>query len=611
MAQPRYVFELYSLSGVPLGEVVDARNRTIHLALNATPTASFDIGWDNPQADVLLAPGGDYFAAGDAILAVWRNTTLLFVGDCTSVQSTSNEKITCTFSGPQWRLGHRIAYPDAPASGLFTGQRRDVIISTMLAAENADAPTGIEMGTPDVLTSTTYNVAGKTVAEAIADLAPGYTFNYFPPASNTLFDDFSPSETSVLEFQMADTGQQWQSGSFSGAPDWTATTGYVQRTSLSDGGFWDGYGRYAWPTGTGFTVGKLAGAQQIRADILTVYTDGENRVLTGVYACATTALSPPSGDLLYAVIHFYGNEYPDNDVGARFQFKITVHRRYGGATAWELTENILIPGNSAYNTLALQVDPATGKWYCYFGPQDAPSLVLSGTDTTLASTGGYGLYDSGNGTAGGCTRRYTNVRIGPPDAADPLGLPFDYEIAPANPATAPPKIGTLNVKQRIGTVKSNVVFTYPDNVKSFQRTVDRDGLANRAWSLGNPDAGTNSVKGEDIASQAVRGLYETIVTDAQDQNEAVRLAFAQLNATVRKQAKQIITFEPDFSDPNTPQFLTDWILGDTVIFRATVNGQVVVGPRHSGDPDFGFRIYTVDITLTDEGAESIKPGVTP
>jgi hypothetical protein len=77
-------FGLWTLAGVRIGEVLDAHNRSLSLGLNGTETASFQISLDNPIATELTD------ILGDCLLTVYQDTTLVFVGECTSLEENAS-----------------------------------------------------------------------------------------------------------------------------------------------------------------------------------------------------------------------------------------------------------------------------------------------------------------------------------------------------------------------------------------------------------------------------------------------------------------------------------------------------------------------------------------
>lgn len=200
----------------------------------------------------------------------------------------------------------------------------------------------------------------------------------------------------------------------------------------------------------------------------------------------------------------------------------------------------------------------------------------------------------------------------------------DWEVAPVEPTTdgVGVKIGMLNVAAAIGSAQSNVAFEFgtgQHNVAEWKDIGDANTLANYAVNLpsGYPDNATQiPISTTDTAAVTDRGLYETVVA-ADIVTDDLRTKLVQEHVRVRKVPRRIIQFTPvaeSSSEPaatrRVPRLFADYIVGDTVVFRAVERFPVydtagtVVSTAAIPTVDLLMRVFAVEIGLDDNGTAS-------
>lgn len=197
----------------------------------------------------------------------------------------------------------------------------------------------------------------------------------------------------------------------------------------------------------------------------------------------------------------------------------------------------------------------------------------------------------------------------------------DWEIAPVEPTVDATglKIGALNASYAIGSSKPNVSFEFGtgrNNVAEWKDIGDAGTLATRAISLppGFPDNATEAVLSwDDTAAITLRGLYETVVS-ADLQTSDLRTKLIQDHVRVRKQPRRIVTFTPvaedsslALSERRVPALFGDYIVGDTIVFRAIERFPVydsagtVTDTLEVPTVDALMRVYAADVQIDDNG----------
>lgn len=186
---------------------------------------------------------------------------------------------------------------------------------------------------------------------------------------------------------------------------------------------------------------------------------------------------------------------------------------------------------------------------------------------------------------------------------------FEYEVKPVKNANtfSPggwPEIGLLNIAPVVGQTRLDTVFEYggsgTPNVASYTRTVDRTGILNEAlvsvqgWP-DSPPSGSGLISRSDSASIAARGLFTELVPEAGIIDNTLREKLGDEHLYYRKQPRQRIVFNP-VRNANLRPFI-DYVTGDTVRARATVNGKLRF--------DAWFRIWGTEITVSENGDEEV------
>jgi hypothetical protein len=200
----------------------------------------------------------------------------------------------------------------------------------------------------------------------------------------------------------------------------------------------------------------------------------------------------------------------------------------------------------------------------------------------------------------------------------------DWEIVPVEPAhdATGVQIGALNVSAAIGSLKPNAVFEFGTgryNVAEWNDIGDATTIADRAVNLppGFPDNATDDVVAwQDDVQRAARGLYEVVVS-SDVQTADLRTKLVQSTVAVRGRPRRVIAFSPVAEDSSlpieqrrVPRLFTDYIVGDTIPFRAVehfpvydVGGTVVDTVGHKTADEL-MRVFGATIDLDDNGTAS-------
>jgi hypothetical protein len=183
---------------------------------------------------------------------------------------------------------------------------------------------------------------------------------------------------------------------------------------------------------------------------------------------------------------------------------------------------------------------------------------------------------------------------------------FEMEVTPVEPVASGgvggwPRIGLMNIAPTIGTTRPDAIFEYGDgsrNVVSYNRKVDREGMANRVY-IGvqgwpdTPEGGELLLSSNDATSQTNRGLLEAVANDNGVISGALRQQIADFHILYRKNPRQQITFKPA---PNAyPAPFTHYKVGDTVRARAVVRDNVRF--------DALFRVWGLSFEIDSTGNE--------
>lgn len=187
---------------------------------------------------------------------------------------------------------------------------------------------------------------------------------------------------------------------------------------------------------------------------------------------------------------------------------------------------------------------------------------------------------------------------------------FDFRFQPHAPVVDATGVAWWDfvAAPSFGVRQGDVAFEFGTgkrNVKAYGRQVDRTQLLNRGWGLppGFPDNAHEEspvVTAESFPSILKRGLHEGVV-----QSDLVSLPLRQRlvdeHVMVRKVPRQMITFTPKLNLEYV--YGTDFVLGDTVPFRAVWNGHTRI--------DNDFRIFGVAWNIDDQGNEQMELTLSP
>lgn len=174
-------------TGIALGEILNAKDRTVSLQLNRMPTCAFTVRLDHEQAARLLE--------ATVLVKAYQDKTLRFIGPVVSAEEAAQGEggtLKVTAAGGLWRLTKRLI--GKTALGYSNGTAvspvdRGQIAADILTTVNAEGDTGIRVGT--VTPSATGFVGPwrfKPAAEAITELSAtldGYDFEIAPTEPTT------------------------------------------------------------------------------------------------------------------------------------------------------------------------------------------------------------------------------------------------------------------------------------------------------------------------------------------------------------------------------------------------------------------------------------------
>lgn len=154
--------ELTNLNYVPMGEILNAAERKVTIALNKLDTCAFRMRMDNPLAELIATTAG--------FVKAWRNGVLVFYGPVITAEENGQSgsatlSVNCQSGG--WlmlnkRYANQSVTPDA-------GKRVD--IDRAIIVKNEMAATNTNQGETGVSTTAMAISAAETVNYTI----PGYT----------------------------------------------------------------------------------------------------------------------------------------------------------------------------------------------------------------------------------------------------------------------------------------------------------------------------------------------------------------------------------------------------------------------------------------------------
>lgn len=134
MALARWRTIVTNLSYVPQGELFNATDRSLSMALSRTDTASLTVRTDNPLADLLQGL--------DCYIKMYRDNTLMFFGLVLNSEESVDAQgghITINAAGPGWVFPKR--YPVRQATGFPIVGPRARIVQSLIGTMNTQWPT--------------------------------------------------------------------------------------------------------------------------------------------------------------------------------------------------------------------------------------------------------------------------------------------------------------------------------------------------------------------------------------------------------------------------------------------------------------------------------------
>lgn len=167
---PRWTYILCKADGTKIGEIQNAGERNLTLALNKPSIAGFSIYVGNELLTNLLKE--------DTLLQIYRDKTLRFYGYIVSAEfatqdETGQATVKCNAVSPAWRLSRRLL-GQSKGGTKFEGDKADNA-KKMIDELNASAETGIKTQAVESKSTGSY-VAGpyKAALACINDLARGF-----------------------------------------------------------------------------------------------------------------------------------------------------------------------------------------------------------------------------------------------------------------------------------------------------------------------------------------------------------------------------------------------------------------------------------------------------
>lgn len=178
----------------------------------------------------------------------------------------------------------------------------------------------------------------------------------------------------------------------------------------------------------------------------------------------------------------------------------------------------------------------------------------------------------------------------------------DWWLEYFGPGSVDPEGNAITANMSIAPVRgidrsASVIFEYGcgrRTMASYSRPVTRDGLLSDAYGLppGFPQTSDAVQRAIDATLEGTYGMAEGVVpSDVGDAN--LRQQLLAEHVRVRKQPRQVITWQPATQRAATPVFKRDYDVGDIVTGRAVVDSKVRFNAT--------FRIYQVTIDIDDVG----------
>lgn len=210
-----------------------------------------------------------------------------------------------------------------------------------------------------------------------------------------------------------------------------------------------------------------------------------------------------------------------------------------------------------------------------------------------ATSGSTTVYETGT---------YTQLAQCISELSDPLGG-FDWEVRPIEPTqfNRTGVIGDFFAVPLLGQNRPEAIYEFgtgKHSIVSYKSQLSRDVQANTLHHVGEGNQAPKTKT--DAATVADYWMLEDTI-NASISDEQMRIDLLQEHFNVRKNPRQVITFEPHIVDRSTPgrvpDFLTDYRIGDRI------RGRAVTENVHRFDAL--FRVYGAQVNVDDKGVEAV------
>lgn len=194
---------------VPVGEVLNAKEREVNIALSRVDTASFSIRADNELADAIMTLEGH--------VKIYRDELLMYYGGlltATEEGTDSGARISVTSAGPGWALQHR--YPNKTSAPVLFGastDRADIVASlidglhTQFAVYDIPDPSLraiVLAGYPATVAISLYNGIGYVPIDVTTlPISSGSSVVYNIPPNKSMLDI-------LTELSASSSGFEWR-----------------------------------------------------------------------------------------------------------------------------------------------------------------------------------------------------------------------------------------------------------------------------------------------------------------------------------------------------------------------------------------------------------------
>lgn len=213
MALASWHFVLTDTNFTPIGEVLNAADRSVTLGLNRIDAASFKIRLDNPLADPLR------FLSG--YLKAYRNGTLMFFGPLLTAEETVDDSgayVTVNAAGAGWIFTKRLAGKEQDqAFQTWTATDRAVIISEYVH-DILDREFRPFFAPLDPLEVSDFRLYGDTYIDTqTLPMTSGSTITYTVPAYKPFMDLVNELSAGLGGFEWRIMPREnWVAGALSG-----------------------------------------------------------------------------------------------------------------------------------------------------------------------------------------------------------------------------------------------------------------------------------------------------------------------------------------------------------------------------------------------------------